>query len=166
MNAEQTNGRSRTFTWEDPSIISKAFEELSGLEYSKKMITGDLPPPPIAQLIGFRLIEVDVGLAVFEFNPEEYHYNPIGSLHGGIPCTLLDSAMGCAVQTTLPEYAGHAMIEIKVNFLRKITKENGLMRCEGHVVHSGNRLAMAEARLKDKKGALFSHGTGTAMIFR
>ena len=166
MNAEQIYERRRTFTWEDPSAVAKAAEGLSGLERSKKVIAGDLPPPPVAQLIGFRLIEVDVGLAVFEFIPEEYHYNPIGSLHGGIPCTLIDAAMGCAVQTTLPADVWHAMIEIKVNFLKKITRESGLMRCEGRVVHSGKRLAMAEARLKDKNGALFSHGTGTAMIFR
>jgi uncharacterized protein (TIGR00369 family) len=166
MNAEKMDKRSRTFTWEDPDAVAKAGEGLNGLERSKKIIAGELPPPPVTQLIGFRLVEVDAGFAVFEFLPEEFHYNPIGSLHGGIPCTLIDAAMGAAVQTTMPEDVWHAMVEIKVNFLKKITRETGRMRCEGRVIHSGKRLAMAQGQLKDEKGVLYSHGTGTAIIFR
>ncbi|MGE3679989.1 MAG: PaaI family thioesterase, partial [Burkholderiales bacterium] len=88
-------------TWEDPQQVAAAARTLSGLEFLQAMIAGRIPPPPVANLLNMRLAEVHKGRAVFEIDLGEQHYNPIGVVHGGIAATLLDSAMGCAVQTTL-----------------------------------------------------------------
>lgn len=159
-------GRSRTVTWKDPMIGATAAREMSGLEYLKAMSRGDVPAPPIAELMGFAPVEVEEGRVVFEVEPAEYHYNPIGTVHGGLACTLADSAMGCAVHTTLPAGAGYTTVEIKTNLLRPITVETGRLRCEGVTVHVGGRIATAEARLTDEAGRLYAHATTTCMVFR
>lgn len=112
------------------------------------------------------MIEIGPGKAVFTFLPAEYHYNPIGSVHGGIASTLLDSALGCAVHTTLPAGAAYTTLELHVNFLRPLTRETGLIRCEGEIIHSGRTVATAQARLVDAAGKLYGHATTTCMIFR
>src|SRR5215203_2660636 len=136
------------------------------MEYIRLIFEGELPPPPIAQLMGFRGVEFDEGRAVFEMTPGRQHYNPIGTVHGGVALTLLDSAMGCAVHTTLPAGVGYTTLEVKTNFVRPITAETGLIRCEGHVIHSGSRIATAEGKLTDADGKLLAHGTTTCLIFR
>ena len=98
--------------------------------------------------------------------PAEYHYNPLGMVHGGLACTPLDSAMGCAVHTMLPAAIGYTTVELKVNFLRPITLQTGRLPCEGTTIHVGNRIATAEARLLDTSGELYGHATTTCMIFR
>jgi uncharacterized protein (TIGR00369 family) len=158
--------RTRTFTWENPRALAEAARGSSGLEFLRKIASGELPPPPIAALMNFALEEVDEGRAIFSVEPAEYHYNPIGVVHGGLAATLLDSALGCAVHSTLPAGAGYTTLEVKVNFLRAMTAETGRVRCEAQVIHIGGRTATAEGRVLDRKGELYAHGTTTCMIFR
>jgi uncharacterized protein (TIGR00369 family) len=125
-----------------------------------------LPPPPIAATMDFTGAEAEEGRVVFVGEPGEYLYNPIGVVHGGYAMTVLDSAMGCAVQTTLAKGEGYTSLETSVNFVRPITKETGRIRCEGKIVHRGARIATAEGRLiAEKTGKLLAHGTTTCMIF-
>jgi uncharacterized protein (TIGR00369 family) len=116
--------------------------------------------------LNFGLVELDEGRAVFSVEPAEYHYNPIGVVHGGLAATLLDSALGCAVHTALPAGAGYTTLEIKVNFVRAMTAETGLVRCEAKLIHLGGRTATAEGRIVDKDGKLYAHGTTTCLVFR
>ena len=111
-------------------------------------------------------MEVEEGRALFVCTPAEYHYNPIGAVHGGLACTLLDSAMGCAVHTMLPAGVGYTTVELKVSFLRPITLKTGRLLCEGTIIHLGSRIATAEARLLDTSGKLYGHATTTCMILR
>ncbi len=158
--------RRRTVTWEDPRTGAEAAGEMGGLEYLRALARGELPSAPMASLMGFWPSEVEEGRVVFEVEPDEYHYNPIGTVHGGLACTLFDSAMGCAVHTTLPAGTGYTTVELKVNLLRPITVETGRLFCEGETIHVGGRLATAEARLIDGDGRLYGHATTTCMIFR
>ena len=150
----------------DPLALAARGRELSGIEYIRLIFEGELPPPPIADLMGFRGVEFDQGRAVFEMIPGPQHYNPIGSVHGGVALTLLDSAMGCAVHTTLEAGIGYTTLEVKANLVRPITADTGLIRCEGTVIHAGSRVATAEGRLVDSAGKLLAHGTTTCLIIR
>lgn len=158
--------RTRTVTWEDPRALAKAAIGLSGMEYLEKIVSGELPPPPIGALMNFRIAELSEGRAVFTVMPAEYHYNPIGVVHGGVAATLLDSAMGCAVHSTLPAGASYTTLEIKVNYLRPLSAETGEVRCEANIIHVGGRTAVAEGRIVDAKGKLYAHGTTTCIVFR
>lgn len=157
--------RTRTVTWNDPLPAAQVGLTMSGLEYMQALIAGQFPPPPVAVLLNFRLAEVASGRAVFVCEPGEYHYNPIGVVHGGLIATLLDSALGCAVHTTLPAGVGYTTLELHVNFVRPLTKDTGEIRCEGTVLHAGKRMATAEAKVFDRDGRLYGHGTTTCMIF-
>jgi uncharacterized protein (TIGR00369 family) len=165
LSSDQPIDRARTVSWQDPMILARFAGTSSGIELLQRMVRGDLPSPPIAELLGFRLVEAEPGKAVFEFEPAEYHYNPIGVVHGGVAGTLLDSAMGCSVHTTLPPQTGYTTLEFKVNLVRPITMTTGTMRAEGRIVHGGKRAATAEGRLVDREGKLYAHGTTTCMIF-
>ena len=134
------------------------------MEYIRAIFSGELPEPPIALLMGFRAVEAEPGRALFEMEPGPQHYNPIGSVHGGVALTLLDSAMGCAVHTLLDAGVGYTTIEVKTNFVRPITADTGLIRCEGIVIHKGARVATAEGKLTDANGKLLAHGTTTCLI--
>ncbi len=167
MGGENENGgRTRTVRWEDPHALAEAARGLSGLEFLRKVVSGELPRPPIGALMNFGIVELSEGRAVFEAVPAEYHYNPIGVVHGGLAMTLLDSAMGCAVHSTLPAGAGYTTLEVKVNFVRPLTAETGEVRCEARVIHVGGRTATAEGRVVDAEGRLYAHATTTCMIFR
>ena len=137
---------------------------LSGLEFLQAMVDGRLPAPPMAGTLGFRLVAVEDGKAVFEGEPGPGLLNPLGSVHGGLALTLIDSAAGCAVHSTLPAGTGYTTVETKVNFTRPIAPDGGTVRCEGRVVSRGRRIATAEARLVDSGGKLLAHGTSTLMI--
>jgi uncharacterized protein (TIGR00369 family) len=158
--------RRRAVEWEDPLVGAEAARGMSGLEYLRAMQRGELPTAPIGKLMGFGLHEVDEGRVVFAVEPAEYHYNPIGAVHGGLACAVFDSAMGCAVHTRLPAGTGYTTLELKVNFLRPITAETGLVLCEGRALHVGGRIATADARLTDGEGRLCGHATTTCMVFR
>jgi uncharacterized protein (TIGR00369 family) len=131
----------------------------------RRMAAGELPGPPIAQLVGFDLEAVEEGLARFAIAPGEQHYNPIGSVHGGVYATLLDSAAGCAVHSTLPAGVGYTSLDLQVKFLRAMTSRTGRAVCEGRVVHRGSRMALAEATLVDGDGKLLATATSSCMIF-
>ena len=156
--------RSLTVNWEDPIAAFAAGKALAGLDYMKEMIAGRIAPPPIMRLMGFRLTQVGEGLAVFECEPGEQHYNPIGVVHGGLAMTLLDSAMGCCVHTRLQAGVGYTTLEAKVNLVRAITAKTGTIRATGKVIHFGGKTATAEGRLEDAAGKLYAHGTTTCII--
>jgi uncharacterized protein (TIGR00369 family) len=139
---------------------------MSGIDFLRAIRDGRLPGPPIAELLGFRLVEVEPGQAVFEVLPGEQHYNPIGVVHGGLAMTLLDSAMGCAVQTQMPAGGGYTTLEAKTHLVRAITAKTGALRAIGKVVHLGSRVATAESRLVDAAGKLYAHATTTCMVLR
>ncbi len=158
--------RSRTFTWEDPLIGAQAAPSMPGLDYLRAIERGELPPPPIMRLMNISFVSAEEGRVVFAVEPAEFHYNPIGMVHGGLACTICDSAMGCAIHTMLPAGAGYTTLELKVNYTRPLTVDTGLVLCEGKVIHVGGRVATAEARITDRAGKLYSHATTTCMIFR
>jgi uncharacterized protein (TIGR00369 family) len=139
--------------------------ELTGLEHMQAIADGTIAPAPIAELLGFELIEAEHGRALFAAIPTERVYNPIGSVHGGFAATLLDSAMGCAVQTTLPAGVGYTTLELSVNLVRGMTTATGRVLCEGRTIHVGRRAATAEARLTaEATGKLLAHGTTTCLV--
>lgn len=156
--------RSMTVTWDDPMPTAQAARTSAGLTFLQRMIAGEVPPPPIAKLLNFTLSEISEGKAVFTCTPGEYHYNPIGVVHGGLAATLLDSAMGCAVQSMLPEGVGYTTAELHLNLVRAITSTTGLIRAEAEVIHSGRRLATAQGRIVDEQGKLYAHGSTTCLI--
>ena len=160
------DGRTRTYSWEDPlaSLERMAGSGLNGLDAIHKIMTGDIPPPPIANTLDFRLVEVERGRVVFECEPAEFHYNPIGVVHAGLAATLLDSAMGCAFVTTLDPLAAWTTLELKTNFTRALTKDTGTVRCVGTMVHPGRRVATTEARIEDAQGRLCAHATSTILV--
>lgn len=136
----------------------------SGLEFLRGIIDGKYPVPPIADLVGFTLTDVDFGRVVFQSTPEFKHYNPLGTVHGGYAATLLDSCMGCCVHSTLPVGVGYTTLEFKVTLIRAITAETGPVKAEGHILNAGRRAATAEGRLTDAKGRLLAHATTTCLI--
>ena len=157
--------RTRTVNWEDPAPTLARAAGMTGLEYICAIFEGRLPAPPIAQTIGFAGAEASEGRTVFVSEPGEHLYNPIGVVHGGFALTLLDSALGCAVHTTLPKGVRYTSLETKVNFVRPITVETGPVRCEATVVYRGRTVATAEGRLVEAKtGKLLAHGTTTCLI--
>ncbi|HEX6529610.1 MAG TPA: PaaI family thioesterase [Burkholderiales bacterium] len=156
--------RTRSVTWEDPAALAESGRSMAGIDFLRAIRDRRLPAPPIAELLGFQLAEVEPGHAVFEVVPGEQHYNPIGVVHGGLAMTLLDSAMGCAVQTQMPAGGGYTTLEAKTNLVRPITGTTGKLRAIGKVVHLGKRIATAEARLEDAAGKLYAHATSTCIV--
>ena len=157
-------GRTRVITWEDPTETVQTGKTISGIAFLRAMQSGELPPPPFAALLGIWITEVSEGRVVFATEPSEYHYNPLGTVHGGVIATLLDSALGCAVQSMLPAGTSYTTLELKVNYLRPITEKTGTVYAEGKIIHVGGRIATAEARLTDAKGKLYAHATTTCII--
>jgi uncharacterized protein (TIGR00369 family) len=137
---------------------------MSGLEMLRALIAGRLPMPTIGRTMGFRLVEVEFGRAVFEGEPGEHLLNPLGSVHGGVALTLIDSAAGCAVHSELDAGLGYTTVETKVNFTRPIPLQGGPVRCEGRVLSRGRQIATSEARLVSAEGKLLAHGTSTLII--
>jgi uncharacterized protein (TIGR00369 family) len=167
MIGDVTVRRELNVTWRDPYAALERAREMDGLDYMRALIAGDFPPPPIAELMGFTLVSVDEGYAVFRGEPGEQHLNPIGTVHGGFAATLLDSALGCAVHTTLPAGVAYSTLELAVNLVRGITPATGAVLAEGRVIHAGRRTATAEARLTaEDGGALLAHAKTTCLILR
>jgi uncharacterized protein (TIGR00369 family) len=136
------------------------------MSFFAEMIAGRLPAPPIAATLGFSWVSVEPGAVVFEITPAEYHYNPIGSVHGGVYATLCDSACGCAVHSLLPAGAYYTSLDLATRFIRPVTADTGRLLCEGTVQHLGSRTALAEARLTGPDGKLYAHATSNCLIFR
>jgi uncharacterized protein (TIGR00369 family) len=157
--------RRRIIEWSDPVAAAKLGQGLSGAEYLRRIVAGEIPPPPITETLGFDLAEIGEGVAVFTLAPGEHLYNPLATVHGGVICTLLDSAMGCAVHTLVPAGGGYTTAELKVNFVRAITRDTPALRAEGRVIHRGRQLATAEGKLVDGTGRLYAHGVTTCLLF-
>ncbi len=138
---------------------------IDGLTLMRGILEGRYPAPPIAGTLGFGLTEVEAGRVAFAYEPLFEHYNPLGSVHGGIAATLLDSVMGCCIHTTLKAGTGYTTVEIKVNYVRAMTHKTGPVRAEGKVINVGSRIATSEGRLVDAAGKLLAHGTTTCLIF-
>ena len=147
------------------SELAERARAMPGLEFLEAIRDGELPAAPIQDLMGFQLVEVEEAKVAFRATPGEHHYNPIGVVHGGFAATLLDSAMGASVHSTLPLGSGYSTLETKVNMVRPITADTGSVLAEGRVVHRGSRLATAEGRLvREADGKLLAHGTSTCMV--
>jgi uncharacterized protein (TIGR00369 family) len=138
---------------------------MAGIDFLREVQAGRLPAPPIGSSMDFALDEVEPGRAVFSLTPGEEHYNPIGSVHGGIFATLLDSAAGCAVQSTLPQGMAYTSLDLTVKFLRRITVDTGTVRAIGTVVNQGRQTALAQAQLVDAKDRLLAHATSSCLLF-
>jgi uncharacterized protein (TIGR00369 family) len=156
--------RSKTVTWYDPMVNATAATSLSGLEFLYAVRDGALPRPPIAQLLGLALVEVAPGLAVFECTPDESVYNPIGVVHGGLVCTLTDSAAGCAVQSSLEAGVAYTSIDINVTYLRPVTKDSGLIRATGRLTKPGRKVAYATVEVTDGAGKMLAQATSSCLI--
>jgi len=157
--------RRRTLVWQDPVPTAAAGATMTGMEYMTAVVTGKVPPPPIAVTMRLRPIELEQGRVVFEGEPGEEHYNPIGVVHGGYAATLLDSALGCAVHTTLPAGVGYTSLGLEAKYVRPISRDTGRVLCEANVLHRGRRQATAEAKLTAaESGKLLAHGVATLMI--
>lgn len=137
---------------------------LSGLDYFRKMMAGELPPPAMLQLLGIRLVEAEAGRVAFAATVEERFYNGTGVAHGGFAATLLDTALGCAINSTMPVGRRFTTLELKVNLTRPLTHQVGEVRCEAWVVHVGGRTATSEGRIVDRNGKLYAHGTTTCIV--
>jgi uncharacterized protein (TIGR00369 family) len=138
---------------------------MDGIDLFREMVAGRLPAPPMARAMGFDIAEVEPGRVVFTYTPVFDHYNPLGSVHGGVAATLLDSVMGCCIHSTLKAGVGFTTLEIKVNYVRAMTENTGPVRAEGKVINVGSRVATAEGRMLDRDGKLLAHGTTTCLIF-
>ena len=158
--------RERTFSWADPAITASAARGAAGIDVLRAMAAGELPGPPIIAALGFDLESVEPGVVVFGVEPAEYHYNPIGSVHGGVYATLLDSATGCAVHSMLPAGVGYTSLDLTVKFLRAVTVDTGRVRCTGTVTHLGGRTALAEARLVDGADRLLATAVSSILLIR
>ena len=163
---ESESPRTRTVTWQDPHASARDATAISGFGYLRSIAEGKIAPPPIGMLIGYRLSKVEIGRVVFELEPAEFHYNPFASVHGGIASTLLDSAMTSANLTTLPIGIACSTLEMKVNFIRPIFDNTGLLRCEAKIIHVGSRIATAEGKLIDVQGKLYAHAVTTCIVFQ
>ncbi len=149
-----------------PGVSTLAqMKESSGMEFLQRIWRGELPSVPIGHLMGFVPIEGEPGRIVFQGTPGPQHYNPLGSVHGGYFCTLLDSALGCAVQSVLPKGTGYTTLELKVNLIRALTDKTGPVRAEGKVIQVGRSVGIAEARLIDADGKVYAHATTTCLVF-
>ena len=146
-------------------VTPEILKSYDGIGFLRAIIDGTQPQPPFSELLGFHLVEASEGRAAFEGVPEFRHYNPIGTVHGGFAETLLDSALGCAIFSTLLKGDTWTTIELKLNFVRAITKDTGPLRAEGRIIHRGRTVATSEGDLKDRAGKLYAHASTTCMIF-
>ena len=158
--------RERTYSWTDPVAIARAGAGMSGAEFFAALSEGKLPPPPIAQSLDFDGVSFGEGRAAFRLIPQEFHYNPLGTVHGGVFATLLDSACGCAVHTTLPLGVFYTSLDLSVKFLRPVTVSTGPITAEASVVHLGRRTALAEGRITDAAGKVYVTATSSCLLLR
>jgi len=164
MEQKSLAERERTIRWANPECFAVALEAMSGLDFLRAALEGKLPLPPSAKLLGFAFTEVEEGRVVGTFTPQESLYNPLGTVHGGLITTALDTVMGCAVHSRLSAGRAYTTLELKVNFLRPVTAHSGPLRSVGQVVHFGRSTALAEAKLVDDKERLYAHATSTCLL--
>jgi uncharacterized protein (TIGR00369 family) len=157
--------RSRSVTWHEPGPSTAKGLTMSGIDYLRAMVAGELPQPPIAGLMNFEIASADPGRVVFTCEPDESAYNPIGAVHGGLVCTLLDSVTGCAIHSTLPQGKAYTSVEIKVNYLKAVRLSSGPLTATGTVVKAGSRVGFAEGVVTDAGGAVVATATSTLLVF-
>jgi uncharacterized protein (TIGR00369 family) len=158
--------RTRTYRWHDPMALADVVAGLGGLELFEKFAGGELPRPPIAETLSFGRIEATaVGSVTLYIEPQEFHFSPIGSMHGGVISAVLDTAAGCSVHTTLPVGLGYTSLDLHTRFLRPVTLASGTLRCDGRVISKGRQTALAESHLYDASERLIAHATSTCLIF-
>ena len=157
--------RERSYTWKDPRLLAAAAQQVSGREFLDQMSNGTLAVPPVCETTGIYLGKVGEGTATFTLEPAEWHYNPIGSVHGGILSTLADSALGCAVHSALPAGTGYTSLDLTIKFTRAATVDSGLITCLGRVVTMGRRAATAEATITDASDRVIGHAVSTCLLF-
>ena len=156
--------RSQTFSWISPAEVLETASTMSGLDAMRAVMSGELPPPPIAVLMQFNPVLVEAGRVVFECDPSEAHYNPIGMVHGGLVCTLLDTVLGCAAHTTLPAGTGYTSIDINVSYQRPVHSHSGPLTATGTVVKNGSRVIFAEGSVVDNTGKVVATGTSSLLV--
>ena len=157
--------RETIIRWRDPAAGLEVLPHLDGIDYMKRLAAGDIPGAPMASHFQMELVDVARGAVTFVCHPDESHYNPIGAVHGGLVCTLLDSAVGCATHTTLPAGTGYTSIEIKVNYLRPVTRDSGPLTCVGRVTKPGSRVTFAGGEVTDNTGRTVATATSTLLVF-
>lgn len=162
---EAAAARERSYAWHDPAPALATLGAASGIELLKAMAAGELPVAPIMFTLDVTGFTAEVGTATFTLTPQEFHYNPLGTVHGGVIATLLDSAAGCAVHSVLPAGEGYTSVDLATKYLRPVTVDTGEITATGTVVSRGSRTALAEARLTDTRGRLLAHATSTCLIF-
>jgi uncharacterized protein (TIGR00369 family) len=158
--------RERTFCWDDPAAIVVAGAGLSGAEFFAAITEGKIPLPPVMQALDFGGVSFGEGHAAFRLTPQEFHYNPLGTVHGGVFATLLDSACGCAVHTMLPAGVFYTSLDLSVKFLRPVTVDTGPITAEATVVHLGRRTALAEGQITDAAGKVYVTATSSCLLLR
>ena len=161
-----TQQRQRTFSWADPAAIAAAGAGLSGAEFFAAFTEGRIPPPPVMQALDFDGASFGEGRAAFRLTPREFHYSPLGTVHGGVFATLLDSACACAVHTMLPAGDFYTSLDLSVKFLRPVRVDTGPITAEGTVVHLGRRTALAEGRITDAAGKVYAIATSSCLVQR
>lgn len=156
--------RQRTYSWDDPAALAEAASTMAGLDYLRAIVAGELPHPSICATIGFRLVAAEPGRSTLELSCGEHQYNTVGSVHGGVIVTMLDSAAGNALHSTLPAGVGYTTVSLTTNFLRAVHLDSGVLLAEGRLIRAGRRLALCEATLQDAEGRLYGHATANCMI--
>ena len=163
-DASAVETRRRVVTWQDPASTAAWAGKISGKAFFDKLMVGELPPPPVVELLGMTLESAGDGVAIFSLMPAEHHYNPIGAVHGGIIATMLDSAVGCAIHSALPAGVVYTTLEIKINYLRATTIKTGRIRAEGRAIHIGRKSAVAEGRVLDAADRLMATCSTTCIL--
>ena len=158
--------RQRTFSWTDPAAIAAAGADLSGAEFFAAITEGRIPAPPVMRALGFDGLFFEEGRAAFRLTPQEFHYNPLGTVHGGVFATMLDSACGCAVHTMLPAGVFYTSLDLSLKFLRPVTVDTGPITAEATVIHLGRRTALAEGRITDAAGKVHVTATSSCLVMR
>ena len=156
--------RTRTVSWTDPARARFHLRDRDGYEQLRAIARGVAAPPPVAALLGMSIVRVERGRVVFSIVADEMHENPMGTMHGGVIATLVDSAMGCAVASRLPAGTSYTTLELKTNYVRAVVQTTGALYAEGRVVHLGRRIATTEATVKDEHGTLYAHASSTCLI--
>jgi uncharacterized protein (TIGR00369 family) len=165
MTQTQGDLRTRTYSWSDPTTGLAEIIGLSGLEQIRAMIDGRVPAPPVMHLLDMERLDAREGWIEVTMRAQEFHYNPLGTVHGGVIATLLDTAAACAVHTTLAAGEAYTSLDLTTKFLRPVTTASGLLRCEGTVISRGRRTALAQSQLTDEAGRLVAHATSSCLIF-
>lgn len=156
--------RERTYEWTDPMALEIKAKSMSGIDFLNATAKGEVPPAPFISTLEFQLLSIEKGKTVFGFEPQEFHFNPIGCVHGGVISTLLDTVMGTTVQSALEQGFGYTTLELKVNFTRAVNLNSGKLTSTGKIIHLGRSTALVEADLRDGDGKLYAHGVSTCMI--